>query len=132
MTIEWTNDLSTGIDWQDDQHKELFKRIGDLLNAMIEERGDEEVGETIEFLEEYVVVHFGEEERAMEKYGYPDAETHAAEHGSFRNTVSTFRLTGEPEDRSAYVMDKLVGWLQIHIGESDKRLGAFLRDKGVF
>lgn len=75
MAILWTPDLATKVDEIDSQHRELFKRINDLLDACNQGRGKEEVQKVIRFLEEYVATHFGEEEKYMEKYNYPGTET---------------------------------------------------------
>lgn len=71
MTISWNDALSTGIAWQDAQHKELVKKTNELMNAMMQGKGAEEVDRIFRFLDEYVTVHFGAEEEAMLKYSYP-------------------------------------------------------------
>lgn len=65
MAIEWTQDLSTGSDEIDNQHKELFRRINSLLDACNQGKGREEIGKTVQFLEDYVITHFSAEEEYM-------------------------------------------------------------------
>ena len=62
MAIEWTEDLATGVNKIDNQHKELFKRINNLLEACNQGRGKNEVEKVIKFLDDYVIIHFSEEE----------------------------------------------------------------------
>ena len=69
MKIKWTSDLSVDVKEIDGQHKELFKRINNLDTAMKKGRAKEEVLGLIEFLDEYVVIHFRTEELFMIKYG---------------------------------------------------------------
>ena len=65
MAIEWTEDLATGVPEIDAQHKELFSRINRLLEACNQGQGRAEVGKTLAFLEEYVLIHFSTEEKIM-------------------------------------------------------------------
>lgn len=43
MAIEWTDELATGVNKIDNQHKELFKRINNLLDACNQGKGKDEV-----------------------------------------------------------------------------------------
>lgn len=76
MTIGWRDDLLTGVAEVDDQHKELFRRFGELLTACNQGKGGEEVLRLISFLDDYVVKHFTAEERIMRQHGYPDYLEH--------------------------------------------------------
>ncbi len=138
MVIEWTHDLATGVDWQDNQHKELFVRINNLSEAMKAGRGRDEVGKVIKFLEDYVIIHFGEEEKYMNMLNYSENASHKMEHTKFKNTFSDFKKQIESSDKSIaslsiltiQVNNVLVDWLKSHIGKSDKSLGAFLNTRG--
>ena len=83
MSIEWSLDLATGVDEIDKQHKELFQRINNLLEACNHGKGKEEVKKVIWFLEDYVITHFSEEERYMGKYDYPEYSGHKRQHLEF-------------------------------------------------
>lgn len=67
MNLNWDNNLATGIVNIDNQHKELFDRINKLLIAMKEGKGKDEVIGTLNFLEDYVIKHFTEEEEIQKK-----------------------------------------------------------------
>jgi hemerythrin len=56
--MEWTEKLATGISTIDSQHKELFKRINNLVIAIKEHRCKSEIDGTIRFLDDYARVHF--------------------------------------------------------------------------
>ena len=71
--MQWTNDLSAGVEQIDSQHKELIARINTLLDAMKQGRGRTEVGQTVSFLSDYVATHFGEEEKYMTSFCYPSS-----------------------------------------------------------
>ncbi|MBI5491571.1 MAG: hemerythrin family protein [Deltaproteobacteria bacterium] len=129
MAIEWSKNLSTGVDWQDRQHKELFKRINSLLDAMSVGRGKEEVLNLIRFIGDYFVVHFESEEKAMGKYDFPGAIAHIAEHTGLMEDFTRFKDECRGRVSTADVIKvqrRIVNWLINHIGGSDKALGAFI------
>ncbi len=123
---------STGLIWQDRQHRELFKRVELFVDAMEEGMGKEEVLRLLEFLDEYVVFHFHDEEKAMEKAGFPDSLAHMKEHTGFIDELSELRVelsnrySPEIVDR---IRTRIIRWLKDHIGRADKELGSFLLDK---
>ncbi|HEY4708508.1 MAG TPA: bacteriohemerythrin [Thermodesulfobacteriota bacterium] len=130
MGIEWSSNLATGVDWQDRHHKELFKRINRLLDAMSAGYGKDEVRDLFNFLDEYFVVHFEAEERAMNKYGYPETIAHLAEHTAFIDRIATLRKDFEKGASTGLVIKvqrQVVDWLINHIGELDKKLGGFIK-----
>ena len=129
MAIEWSNSLSTGLLWQDTQHKELFRRINNLLEAMNVGRGKEEVIRLFQFLDDYIVVHFEAEEQAMSRFNYPQMVSHLAEHTRFIEDIS--KLSAECVENMTTglvikVQRQVVDWLINHIGGIDKELGKFL------
>lgn len=129
MAIEWSKNLSTGVDWQDRQHKELFKRINSLLDAMNVGRGKEEVARFFNFLDEYFVVHFEAEEQAMGKYNFPGTVSHLSEHTGLIEDFSRIKAECKGRISTADVIKvqrRIVDWLINHIGESDKALGAYI------
>ena len=135
MAIEWRNDLATGIDKIDKQHKELFSRINLLFEACGKGKAKEEVKETLNFLQDYVVVHFGTEEDFMSKYSYPDISEHKAKHKAFVADFLILKNQFETQGANLTLITRtnkvVVDWLIQHIGNVDKKLGAFLKMKGV-
>lgn len=102
MSIQWTPDLATGASDIDEQHKELFRQLDNLLKAWKNSTGREETEKIILFLNGYAGFHFGTEEKYMDKFGYTNASAHKAQH---------------------------VDWFVNHIRYSDKALGLFLKRK---
>ncbi|MBE3518935.1 MAG: hemerythrin family protein [Firmicutes bacterium] len=133
--LAWTKDLATGIGVIDDQHKELFKRVNDLLSAMKQGKGKEQLAGLLGFLADYVVTHFGTEEKFMQAHDYPQSLGHKAEHMSFVRNLSDLRKRFDQEGPGSLLAIEsqrlLVDWWYNHIGKSDKALGAFLKGKGV-
>jgi hemerythrin len=57
VAIEWRTSYEIGIKKIDLQHKELFDKINDLLEACNAQKGKQEVFNTIKYLGEYVETH---------------------------------------------------------------------------
>ena len=82
MAIPWTPALAIGVPEIDHQHQELFVRIERLVEGVA--RGNPaDVERLLEFLSQYVVKHFGAEERWMLRSAYPDYARHKAQHERF-------------------------------------------------
>lgn len=129
MAIEWNRNLSTGVEWQDRHHKELFKRVNGLLDAMSVGMGKDELDRVFRFLDSYIVVHFDAEEQAMSKYGFPHAMEHLREHTGFIEEVAALRkefADGASAVLVVKVQKLVVDWLINHIGGEDKKLGVHI------
>ncbi len=136
--MEWTDDLSVGVELIDEQHKELFNRINDLVTAIKSATCTYKLPDVIQFLEDYIVKHFSEEERYMMRLDYPDCAHHRAQHGIFmRNFIDLKKELEKLEGgkrRGSYELSVatnqvVVDWILDHIGTVDKKLGGFLKDK---
>ncbi len=133
MALEWTQDLATGSNEIDTQHKELFKRINALLEACKKGKGKSEVGKIVQFLDDYVMTHFAEEEKYMQKYDYPKYMAHKAQHLEFIENFSELKRQIEKEGAGLQLVVKtnhmVVQWLVNHISKVDRALGTFLKDR---
>jgi hemerythrin len=133
MAIAWSEDLAVGVTLIDEQHKALFKAVDDLSEAMWKGEGKEAVSKLVSFLGDYVIEHFGAEEKLMAKNDYPMYEGHRVLHIKFLEEFSAFRAkfqAGEvTSDLVIKVLDETCEWLRVHIKGTDKALGAFLQDK---
>jgi len=135
MALNWTDDLSTGSDDIDEQHKELFLRINAFTEACRHGKGKEEVKKVIQFLDDYVVSHFSNEEQYMQRYAYPDYLAHKSQHLDFMETFSTLKKQIVDEGPGVHLViqtkDMVVQWLLSHIRKVDKALGSFLKTKSL-
>jgi len=131
--INWTPDLAVKHEKIDDQHRQLFKAANSLAEAMWDGKGTEEVKKTIDFLAEYAIFHFNEEEQVMLDNAYPGYTAQKNAHEKFLNQVADLKVKCESgEVSSAFVIDVLTNacdWLRDHIRQMDIRLGEFLSTK---
>ncbi len=134
MALEFDPVLLTGVDEIDAQHRELFARIGQLLEASRNRRSREEVVRLLEFLGQYVIDHFAAEERIMAESGYPRVEGHRAEHVQFVKELEILRQELKSEGPTNLfvirVGNRVTEWLRDHIYRTDRAVGAWLRTPG--
>jgi hemerythrin len=138
FAMEWTEKLSTGINTIDSQHRELFKRINNLVAAIKQHRCKSEIDGTIEFLDDYARVHFAEEEKHMLEAQYGGIEEQRADHKKYlaalaelKEQASLPRVQGGSYDLSATTNQVVVDWIVDHIMKVDMKFGEFLKSKGM-
>jgi len=126
--IEWSEELSVGIDLIDRQHMILVRAINLLAMAVERSCSNELLGEIFDTLADYTVTHFGYEEELFDMYGYPETPEHKAEHEALLARVVELKSkwdAGQAEIGHE-VLIFLVNWLKHHILGSDKRYSGFL------
>jgi hemerythrin len=131
MAIEWRENLETGIDTVDDQHRELFSRFNKLLEACNAGKGREEVLEVLLFLNDYIRSHFSAEEELQTRFGYPDYPSHHVQHNRFIQTVEELERQFKDEGATIALVIQtnhtMVNWLIQHIGKVDRDFARFVR-----
>ena len=129
MAIEWTPDLATGSPIIDQQHKTIFFRINDMLEACKQGQGKAKVESLMKFLENYVLSHFGEEERFMKKHSYPEYAAHKALHEEFKSQLELLKKQIEADGVGVHTViatnQLVVNWFINHIRKVDTKLGEF-------
>ena len=133
MAIEWNNNLTTGVEQIDIQHKELFSRFDRLLTACNEGKGKDEVMRLLLFLDDYIKSHFAAEEELQIKSNYPGYADHKEQHIRFIQDVerleSQFRTEGATLPLVIQTNQTLVAWLIRHISRVDMEFAEFLKGR---
>jgi hemerythrin len=134
MSLQWNSALASGSSEIDAQHKELFGRVNGLLAAFDKGAVDrQEVSRIIQFLTEYVVFHFGTEEKHMDHFKYSSTTQHKAQHAQFVKTFMKLKermlMEGINEHLGKETKELCVDWLINHIKYSDRALGMYLKLK---
>jgi len=131
--ITWNDRYVTGVAKIDEQHQKLVGFINDLNDAFSQAKGNDVVGKILTGLGEYTVSHFGTEQELMRKHAYPEFSDHMAKHDDLVAKVVdlTKRFQAGKMFLSVEIMMFLKTWLNDHILNTDKKLGAFLNSKGI-
>ena len=134
MSLQWSDTLASGSSEIDTQHKELFARVNGLLAAF--EKGEvdrQEISKIIQYLTEYVVFHFGTEEKHMDHFKYSSTSQHKAQHAQFVKNFLKLKdrmlMEGINSALAVEARELCVDWLINHIKYSDRALGMFLKLK---
>ncbi len=135
--MEWNDKLATGIRTIDSQHKELFKRINNLVIAIKQQRCKSEIDSVLKFLDDYARVHFSEEEKHMRETDYPGTAEQQEDHRKYLEALAELkaqasqpRIQGSSYDLSATTNQVVVDWIVDHIMKLDMKFGEFLREQG--
>jgi len=132
LKVEWQDYLSVGIEEIDNQHKLLFDKYNAFFTAYSEGWGHEEVVRLLTFLEEYVVIHFADEESLQLGIAFPDYEKHHKQHVELTRKVAELkeRIKNEGADPNLIISAGLLmtGWLIDHISVMDRAIGRYMRE----
>lgn len=121
--LPWKEKYSVRVKTIDDHHKVLVKYINELNNAMLYEKGRNEIATILKGLVDYTVFHFDYEEKMLEKNGYDDLINHKKIHVKFVNKIKELKSDFESGEKelSKDVMDFLKAWLVEHIMGTDQK-----------
>jgi hemerythrin len=129
----WTPDLLTGVEAIDQQHREVFRIMDDLMQAMRYEYSSYEVNRTVRFLADYVIEHFHAEEKLMREHNYPKLQLHNRIHNGFMAKLLDLHNEiiheGGSKARALKVQRLICGTLVQDIETYDKDLAVFLNGK---
>jgi hemerythrin len=135
----WKEKHKIGVELIDGQHKELFRRVLDFIKTVQAEGPWEsklsKVKETLEFMKEYVITHFNDEEVYQKEIGYPEYEKHRQIHAKFKGEVQKyaerFRQEGYGEEIVQEFGGKLMAWLINHVAGEDQKIGDYQNRRGL-
>ena len=98
MRIVFDEELYTGNELIDNEHKELIDRVNKLVESC--ENGKEKVTavKTLDFLMDYTEFHFSDEEKLQQEVGYDKLEQHKGQHEDFKKSVDELRQMLEEEE----------------------------------
>ncbi|HYG88651.1 MAG TPA: bacteriohemerythrin [Azospirillum sp.] len=131
-TLAWQDGFGVGHAGIDADHRRLFELFNELVAAVHANRADSEIGIVLAELLDYTDRHFDREERLMREHAYPDFAVHKIVHDTFvRQIHDVNNALDAGGEQGAYVLGFLGKWLSGHILAVDRKLGAFLRERGV-
>jgi hemerythrin len=130
MPITWNEELECNDPLVNAQHKEIFKRISDLNKVTIEHRANDlddiiknKIKETLNFLTDYVEIHFRDEEDLMKRNNYLKFGEHKKLHDDFVEVIK--RETEKYQKSRGSLLDiinlniLISKWLVNHILKAD-------------
>jgi len=125
--LSWTDSLTTGLIWQDYQHKKFFEHANELYHMIHEDNNKVDIKQEIQFLESYIHEHLQMEEVYMKELEYPDSQNHIQQHEDFILMFERFKAgysQNSPKLLSLCV--ELADWFSNHITQTDLALSNFI------
>ncbi len=131
MAVEWTPDLSVGVERIDTQHKICFEKANDLFQAGKSGKSKEVIADMLDFLEDYAKKHFRDEEAYMKSINYPGLEKQKLAHRKFEKEVAKLKQEYEQSGSNINLIinanQMIIDWLINHISNMDKQIGLFAK-----
>lgn len=131
--LKWEDKYSVGVKIIDEQHKQMFNTINELIKILDTVPTKVQLDELIGRLVVYKKTHFATEEKLFEEFGYELKDEHHAKHMEFNSKLDA--LIAECGDDSMLLAFKLVDfledWLIGHLMNEDQKYVACFREHGV-
>jgi len=129
----WNDDMLIGVPEIDNQHRGLVAAIDELLVACANNQNEESIRKTLLYIADYTKVHFTDEEKIQEEYGFPEMRMHKKQHDDFVTTATKLILEYVSIKTSDNLAEKicktLVDWVGNHIRTEDKKIGEYIKSK---
>lgn len=109
--LEWTEEMSVGVDALDEDHKILLNMIRHCSEIAGNGKNSVEIGRVLADLHGYVGDHFDREESVMAACGYPYLENHKEVHTRLKNRVEEL-LEGSTFDKDKAIADEVFRFLK--------------------
>ena len=131
MIIAFDENLITGNETIDNQHRELIDRIRQFVTSCESGEGRLKAVKMLDYLADYTDFHFGQEEQLQEQVGYPELKQHREKHAEFKKTLEELHefleeSEGPTEEFMRQVERNVVDWLFGHIKTFDRSVAEFI------
>lgn len=121
--VAWDESYSVGNALLDSDHHILINLLNQLYDAIDTGQSRDVVASVVNVLTEYVEHHFQREEAILNQVGFPECESHFAEHRILEGRFQEMRarwISGNRQVLDEEVLEFLKNWLTNHILVSDK------------
>lgn len=131
--VQWDEKYSVRVQSIDNQHKELFNLLNNLLEAMKQGQAAHVLNSIILDLERYAVNHFHKEEFFFNRFNYPEKAKHIAEHQFFVQKITQLitDLNLGKITLAFELLSFMKDWIEHHILEEDKKYMDCFQQNGL-
>jgi len=130
--MQWDPSLECGVELIDNEHRELVRLVGDLIQAAKNRKAVESSKGALDFLGKYVTTHFEHEEIYMKKCSYPETSEHKRLHAEFVKTFLDLKKhydeNGENLAIALEINTVASNWLINHIKAVDKKFAQYYKE----
>lgn len=127
----WTDDLSTGNELIDGDHRKLINMVNALFDSMAKGHANEIISKVLHNLIIYTKEHFSREEAEMLRIRYAASISHKSEHTKLISQVAALKASLDAGEKiNVMAVSSFLGnWLRDHILTVDKKLAAALKSE---
>lgn len=131
--LKWDEKYSVEIQSIDNQHKEIFRLMDNLLESMKQGQVNNVITDVFYELEKYALSHFQKEEYFLLRFNYSGTEAHIAEHRFFSQKVALLKsdLSTGKVAAAFELLTFLRDWIEHHILVVDKQYSECFRQNGL-
>ncbi|MCL1911639.1 MAG: hemerythrin family protein [Leptospirales bacterium] len=132
MAFVWKEEWAIGREQIDSQHRELFKTVNSLIDACHAGKGFNVIDDTMNFLLNYTVKHFNDEETLQRQIGFPGYRGHKKLHDDFKAQAMGLAAKVKAGHSNVVIMQvsQTIGeWLVNHVGKEDRKIGEHLKER---
>lgn len=125
MSLKLTDDLLTGYELIDIQHKDWLTHFDMLWQGVTNKSSAAQLIEILTLLDNSVAIHFADEEKLQAELSYPCYEIQRRQHESYRAEIKHLMETLEAdksETISSYTLHSMRDWILNHIKVMDKAM----------
>ncbi|MBB4314943.1 bacteriohemerythrin [Roseospira marina] len=127
--IEWTEEMSVGVEALDHDHQRLFSLLNQLHEVIVGGESRESLRAIVHELVRYTEYHFECEERLMRLTRYPELDAHVRTHRDIRRRIVSFeqKFQASPDEENArHLFEFLSEWLTGHILGDDMKYRPYM------
>jgi methyl-accepting chemotaxis protein len=129
--FQWSDSLATGNEQIDAEHKQLIRALNKFFDVCSTSSDSDTMQKTINFLLDYTVKHFYNEEQLQIRYKYPGYDNHKKFHENFKKNVHDLMVEFINKGASDELIKRAkhdIGEVIIaHIQHEDSRLAAHIK-----
>ena len=131
--LEWKEEYSVEVKAIDDQHKEMFRMINELVGLINVVPDRDRIEPLLDGLIAYRQKHFATEEGYFKQFDFEGAEEHIEEHTRFNDRLEALRsgYADDPIGLAFELVDFLEDWLIDHILNTDRKYIECFRAHGL-
>ncbi len=132
--LEWTPEMSVGVDSIDKDHQHLVGILNRLGTALRENKDQQMLGDILNDLISYTSYHFKREEELFAQTAYPAAAAHIKEHYELTRRTNELQAEyrfGATQELAAKVLAFVTSWFMNHVIVSDKKFSEHFKSCGI-
>jgi len=124
MIIEWNEEITSGLEEIDRQHKQIINQLNQIVYFFESPDSSKDLITCLLEFSKLIQAHFDYEEKLLAEYGYKGLKNHKAGHEEIADLVNSVimpAMLDEDADIPAEPIIRIVRWFENHLKTEDTR-----------